>query len=41
MDAGTKEALSEQLRLGQVLRRKIEGRDHDDEDDDEDDDGTR
>ncbi len=26
MDEGTKEALAEQLRLGQTLRRKIEGR---------------
>ena len=26
MDVGTKEALAEQLRMGQALRRKIEGR---------------
>ncbi|GAX81102.1 hypothetical protein CEUSTIGMA_g8536.t1 [Chlamydomonas eustigma] len=38
MDAGTKEALAEQLRLGQSLRRKIEGKDEVNEDSDDDDD---
>ena len=36
MDAGTKEALAEQLRMGQALRRKIEGRGEGDSDDDSD-----
>ncbi|GAX85472.1 hypothetical protein CEUSTIGMA_g12888.t1 [Chlamydomonas eustigma] len=35
MDAGTKEALAEQLRLGQSLRRKIEGKDEVNEDSDD------
>jgi U3 small nucleolar RNA-associated protein 14 len=41
MDAGTKEALAEQLRMGQALRRKIEGRGEAGDSDDDDSDDTR
>ena len=37
MDVGTKEALAEQLRMGQALRRKIEGRPEGGDSEDEDD----
>ncbi len=39
-DAGTKEAVAEQLRLGQALRRRIEGRTGDTDSQEDEDQGT-